>query len=142
MGTSGAPHDTIITLITGLHSKRGQAWLRRDFEGYLSCYWDDAILFTVDERITVAELRRKLVLLLEAGGGPLELNLPPPADIMVSSEADAITTGYEWSARSQSEDGVVFDRSYHETNVWYRRDGIWKIIRMHLTRLSSTPVNS
>lgn len=126
----------IVTEINQLHKRRGEDWVRRQADAYLSYYWDDAILFTVEERMTVADLRREFVALLEAGGGPVSIDLPDVDDIAVSSAGDAATTCFQWGARSRSEDGVESDRTYYETNVWYRRNGAWKIIRMHLTRLS------
>ena len=79
--------------------------------------------------------------LLEAGGGPLSIELPPVDDIVISSGGDAATTIFEWRARYRSADGIDTDRSYYETDVWYRRNGIWKIIRMHGSRLSISPVS-
>ena len=66
----------IVAEIGELHRKRGEAWLRREAEAYLSFYWDDAVIFTVDECLTPAELRHGLVSLLNGGGGPLAMNLP------------------------------------------------------------------
>jgi ketosteroid isomerase-like protein len=131
----------IVSEIGGLHRKRGEVWLQRQAEAYLSYYWDDAILFAVEERMTLADLRRAFVALLEAGGGPLSIELPAVDDIVISNGGDAATTSFEWRARSRSEDGIDTDRSYFETDVWYRRNGLWRIIRMHLTRLSLQPVS-
>jgi ketosteroid isomerase-like protein len=132
----------IVAEIGELHRKRGEDWVGRQAEAYLSFYWDDAVIFAVDKRMTLAELRRAFVALLEAGGGPLMIDLPPVDDIVISSRGDAATTSFEWRSRSRSADGVDTDRLAYETNVWYRRNGIWKIIRMHLTRLSLSPVST
>src|SRR5262245_4682112 len=131
----------IVAEISELHRKRGEDWVRRQAEAYLSYYWDDAILFTVQERMTRADLRREFVALLEAGGGPLTIELPDVDDIVISSDGDAATTTFEWRARTRSGDGIDTDRSYYETDVWYRRDRVWKIVRMHLTRLSMEPTS-
>jgi ketosteroid isomerase-like protein len=120
--------------------KRGEDWVHRKAEAYLSYYWDNALLFAVDGQMTLADLRREFVALLAAGGGPLSIELPPIDDIVISSGGDAATTSFEWRARARSADGTETDRSYYETDVWYRRNGTWKIIRMHLTRLSLSPV--
>jgi ketosteroid isomerase-like protein len=132
----------IVAEISELHGKRGEDWVRRKADAYLSYYWDDAILFAVDERMTLADLRRAFVALLQAGGGPLTIELPDVDDIVISNGGDAATTTFTWRARSRSEEGIDTDRSYYETDVWYRRDGVWKIIRMHLTRLSLQAVSS
>jgi ketosteroid isomerase-like protein len=126
----------VVAEISELHRKRGQDWVQRRADAYLSYYWDDALLFTVDQRIALPELRRAFVALLASGGGPLTIELPEVDNIVISSGGDAATTTFEWRARSRSEDSIDTDRTYYETDVWYRRNGVWKIIRMHLTRLS------
>src|SRR5207249_3678691 len=130
----------IAAEIGELHRQRGQVWVRRQAEAYLSFYWDDAVLFVVDGRMTVSELRQAVVAEFEAGGGPLTIDLPAVDDIAISSGGDAATAGFEWRARIRSADGVESDRSYYETDVWYHRNGIWKIICMHLMRLSLSPI--
>jgi ketosteroid isomerase-like protein len=140
--TSSADDALVIAEIDRLHRKRGEDWVQRQAEAYLSYYWDDAVIFTVDERMTKADLRREFIALLKAGGGPLTIELPPVDDIVISSGGDAATTVFGWRARSRSTDGVDTDRSYYETDVWYQRDGIWKIVRMHVTRLSAIPVST
>src|SRR5438270_9177365 len=124
---------SIIAEVGDLHERRGEAWLEKDAEGYLSFYWDDATIFAVRERTNLPNLRRWLLPLLEAGGGPLSMSLPPANDIVISSLGDAATTSYEWGQRFRTADAVESDRLYYETNVWYRRNGIWKIIRIHVT---------
>jgi len=138
----GANQARTIAEIGELHRKRGEDWVHRKAEAYLSYYSDDALLFAVDGPMTLADLRREFVALLAAGGGPLSIELPPIDDIVISSGGDAATTSFGWRARSRSTDGVDTDRSYYETDVWYQRNGIWKIVRMHVSRLSVSPVSS
>jgi len=141
-GTPGGERTLVIAEIDHLHRKRGEDWVQRRAEAYLSYYWDDALLFAVDGQMTLADLRREFVALLAAGGGPLSIDLPPIDDIVISIGGDAATTSFAWRARSRSTDGVDTDRSYYETDVWYQRNGIWKIVRMHVTRLSAIPVST
>ena len=138
---SDSDRSQIIAEINELHKRRGEDWVRRQADAYLSYYWDDAILFTVEERMTIADLRREIIAVLEAGGGPVSIDLPEVDDIVISSAGDAATTCYPWRARIQSENGLESDRTYYETNVWYRRNETWKIIRMHVTRLSLREVS-
>ena len=113
----------------------------REVEPYLSYYWDDAAVFAVDSRVSVAELRQSLLKIIGAGGGPLTINLPHADDNVISAEGDAATTNFEWQSSYRAADGIDYERLSYETNVWYRRNGIWKIIRMHLTRLSMIPLS-
>jgi ketosteroid isomerase-like protein len=130
----------IIGEIQQLHLERGEAYVRREVERYLSYYWDDAIVFGVDGRASVAEMRSSFVTVLQAGGGPLSIDLPPADDIVISTQGDAATASYNWRSTFRASDGITSDRLSYETNVWYQRSSVWRIIRMHLTRLSTTPV--
>jgi len=132
----------IIAQISDLHAKRGDDWVHRRAEAYLSCYWEDAVIFAVNDRLTLSELRRAYVESLDAGGGAVTIELPPVDDIAISVDGDAVTTIYTWRSRTISAEGALTDRVSFETDVWYRRNGIWKIVRMHLTHLSVTPVST
>ena len=132
--------SSAISEIRDLHRKRGEALLQRKPELYLTFYWDDAKLFIFDHRMTFDEMRRRLPL-LSAGSEAITVELPPIDDLAVSESGDAATTSFQWSTRIRNSEGVVFDRVNYETDVWYRRNGIWRVICMHLTNLASDRVN-
>ena len=131
-----AAQATIVAAINGIQRKRIETWMRRDADAYLSFYWDDAVIFAVDKRTTIAEFRRWMVALFAAGGGPVTIDVPPVDDIAISSAGDAAVASFTWRTRFRSAEGVEADQTGHETNVWYRRDGAWKIIGLHLTQLA------
>jgi len=135
--SSHRSHGAVITDIRDLHRKRGEVWLERQPERYLDFYWDDAVLFIFDHRMTIADMRGWLVPLIAVGGGPLTLELPEADDIIVSESGDAATTNFRWKTRSRNAEGIVFDRINFETDIWYRRNGVWKVICLHLTNLAS-----
>ena len=133
-------HEAVISEIRELHRRRGEIWLERQPKRYLEFYWDDAVLFIFDHRMTIGDMRGWLVPLIAAGGGPLTLDLPAADDIIVSESGDAATTNFRWKTRSRNDEGVVFDRINFETDIWYRRSGVWKVICLHLTNLASDRV--
>jgi ketosteroid isomerase-like protein len=126
--------------IPDLHRKRGDALLHREADRYLAFHWDDAVLFIFDHRMTFDEMRRRLPL-LAAGSEAITVELPPADGLIISESGDAATTSFQWRTRIRNSKGVLFDRVNYETDVWYRRNGIWKVICMHLTNLASEPVN-
>jgi ketosteroid isomerase-like protein len=135
-----AAQAAIIAAIGGIQRKRIEAWMRRDADAYLSFYWDDAVIFAVDKRTSIAEFRRWMVALFAAGGGSLTMELPPVDDIAISSSGDAAVASFIFRTRFRSAEGIEADETNYETNVWYRRDGVWKIIGLHLTCLALVPV--
>jgi hypothetical protein len=53
-------HASGISEIRDLHRKRGEVWLQRQPERYLEFYWDDAVLFIFDHRMTISDMRGEL----------------------------------------------------------------------------------
>jgi Domain of unknown function (DUF4440) len=135
-----SPNDgSPISAIRDLHRERREALLQRQPEPYSASFWDDAVLFIFDHRMTIDQLRRRLPL-LAAGSEAITVEFPPIDDIVISESGDAATTSFQWKTRIRNLEGVLFDRVHYETDVWYRRNGIWKVICMHLTNLSSDRV--
>ena len=134
-GNPASPLDAIRKL----HRERREALLQRQPEPFAACYWDDSVLFIFDHRMTFDQLRRRLPF-LAAGSEAVTVEFPPLDEIAVSESEDAATTSFQWKTRIRNSEGVVFDRVHYETDVWYRRNGTWKIISMHLTNLSSERV--
>jgi hypothetical protein len=133
-------NDSSISAVRGLHRQRGEALLHRQAELYSTFHWDDAILFIFDHRMTVSQMRRQLPL-LAAGSEAITLEFPSADDLIISESGDAGTTAFQWKTRIRNSQGVVFDRVNYETDVWYKRNGVWKVICMHLTNLVAEPVS-
>jgi hypothetical protein len=89
--------------------------------------------------MTFDQFRRRLPL-LAAGSEAITVEFPPLVEIAISESGDAATTGFQWKTRIRNPEGMVFDRVHYETDVWFRRNGTWRIISMHLTNLASDRV--
>jgi hypothetical protein len=129
-----------ISAIRDLHRERHKALLQRQPELYSAFFWDDSVLFIFDHRMTLDQMRRRLPL-LAAGSEAITVDFPPVDDLPISESGDAAITSFQWKTRIRNSEGVVFDRINYETDVWYRRNGIWKVICMHLTNLASDRVD-
>lgn len=140
--SKASSHRSIRSRITAAHKRRAEIWMQGDVEGYLSYYWDDAILVVDGSTITIPDFRQWLHHTLSAGGGSLAFHLPRLDNIAISPLGDAVTTIFPWSQRFQTAEGEVSDRQNFETNVWYQSDGVWKIIRLHLTTINKTLISA
>jgi ketosteroid isomerase-like protein len=140
-GRSSPPSLSAVKAeIAAVHARRGDVWLKRDAEGYLSNYADDALLVVDGSLLGLPALGSWLHATLAAGGGSLSMNLPPADNVAVSPKGDAATTVFQWGQRFRTAEGEVSDRTYVETNVWHRLNGAWKIVRMHITTLNKDVV--
>lgn len=126
--------------ISAVHAKRGDAWLKRDAEGYLANYADDALLVVDGSLLELPALGSWLYATLEAGGGSMSMSLPPADNVVISPKGDSATAVFQWSQRFRTAAGEVSNRTYVETNVWHRLNGAWKIVRLHITTLDKDVV--
>lgn len=71
-----------------------------------------------------------------AGGGKvLDLQMPRPS-VRFSKSGDAATLNLAWREKFHYPDGHETEAEYHETDVWFRRDGQWKLVNLHLSTIS------
>jgi len=133
-------HTDDFSALRSLHRERGEVLRRRQPESYSEFHWHDAVLFIFDHRMTFDEMRRRLPL-LAAGSEAISFEFPPMDKLAMSESGDAATASFQWRTRIRNAQGVVFDRLNFETDVWYLRNGIWKVICMHLTNVTSDRVD-
>src|SRR5262245_33813559 len=119
--------------------RKNEAYGAGDLAGYLSAYAPDAIVFERSP-ISVDEMRRAMAAIFGAGGELLAYSTDDPDRMLFSQSGDAVTFSYSWREKVRHPDGHVTDTTYHETNVWFRRGGEWKMVLVHITPTQEHPV--
>lgn len=132
-------HTNDLSALRDLHRERGEALRRRQPEWYSEFHWHDAELFIFDHRMTFDGMRRRLPL-LAAGSEAISFEFPPIDHFAKSESGDAATASFSGRRAFEIRKEWCCDRVNYETDVWYQRNGIWKVICMHLTNLGSDPV--
>ena len=121
--------------------RKNEAYGAGDFAGYLAAYASDAVIFDRSS-MTVDEMRQAMAGIFKAGGKLLAYSTGEPDRIQFSPSGDAATFGYSWREKVRHPDGRVTDTSYHESNVWFRRHGQWKMVHVHITTVGEHAVLS
>jgi len=107
-----------------------QAYERNDLEEYFSYYADDVTQWFESGRVSLADYKKDWYALIEGGGG-VEKNAISDLRVQVSPGGDAAVATYVLDVITRQADGKKTKERAYETDVWYKRDGKWKIVHLH-----------
>jgi ketosteroid isomerase-like protein len=57
--------------------------------------------------------------------------------VQIGPGGDAAVASYLAHVKTRSEKGRVSDETFHETDVWFKHDGSWKIVHLHYSPAST-----
>ena len=104
-----------------------------DIEGYLEHYAPDMTSYFEGAVSNHDEACSFIRSAFDGGGKTLEFQTGDRSQVMFSASEDAATFCYPWREKFRFVDGRVTDTDYYQSEVWFRRDGKWKIVHVHLT---------
>jgi ketosteroid isomerase-like protein len=122
--------QTTAAEIEKLEIAFNQAYERNDLEEYFSYYADDVTLWFGSERAGLADYEKSWHELIEGGGG-VEKNDLSDLRVQISPGGDAAVATYVVDVVARQVDGKKTRERAFETDVWYKRDGKWKIVHLH-----------
>jgi len=130
LAAAGATQQTTAGEIEKLVVAFNQAYERNDLEEYFSYYADDVTQWFESGRAGLADYKKSWHELIEGGGG-VEKNALSDIRIQVSPGGDAAVATYIVDVVTRQADGKKTKERAFETDVWYKRDGKWKIVHLH-----------
>ena len=130
LAAAGATQQTTAGEIEKLVVAFNQAYERNDLEEYFSYYADDVTQWFESGRAGLADYTKSWHELIEGGGG-VEKNALSDIRIQVSPGGDAAVATYIVDVVTRQADGKKTKERAFETDVWYKRDGKWKIVHLH-----------
>lgn len=122
--------------------RKDDAYRTGDIPGYLKAYASDITVFFAGTLMTFDEMRRLMADQFAGGGKTLDFQIADPDNIQFSDGADAAIVSYPWRERFRYGDGRETDTEYHETNVWYRRNGEWRLVHIHLSTIAERTISA
>lgn len=111
-----------------------------DVEGYLDHYAPNMTSYFEGVVSNHDEACGFIRSLFEGGGKTLEFKVGDRSQVQFSDGGDAATICYPWREKFRYPEGRVTDTEYYQTEVWFWRDGKWKIVHVHLTVVKEHPV--
>ena len=109
--------------------KYNAAYAANDLPAYFGYLADDFAQWLPSGRTDKASYQQSWTRFITNGGKVLSAELSE-VQIKVGPSGDSAVASYILSVRTQSARGVTDDK-YQETDVWFKRNGAWKVIYLH-----------
>ncbi len=130
MSTVSASPASVAGQIRKLEAKVNAAYAANDLPAYFAFYADDLRALYPDGPSTLPAYRTEWTAFLKRGGAIKSFN-DRDMRIQVSPSGDAAVASYLATVKILTPGKGVATSSFSETDVWFRRDGRWKIVEIH-----------
>lgn len=107
-----------------------QAYERNELDEYFSHYADDLTLWFDSGRVNLCEYKKSWYELI-AGGGGVEKNEISDLRVQVGPSHDTAIATYVVDVVTRGADGTRTNERAWETDIWFKREGQWKIVHLH-----------
>jgi ketosteroid isomerase-like protein len=108
------------------------AYERNELDAYFAYYAPDATLWFNAGRVELADYQRDWRDLI-AKGGRVEKNVLTDIQVQMGPDDSTAIATYVVDVATRMPDGQVSTEKAHETDVWFRVDGKWRIAHLHYT---------
>jgi ketosteroid isomerase-like protein len=130
LAAAGSPQQETASVIEKLEVAFNGAYERNDLEEYFSYYADDVTQFFESGRVSLADYKKDWYALIQGGGG-VEKNTLSDMKVQVSPSGESAVATYVVDVVTRQTDGKKTKERAFETDVWFKRDGKWKIAHLH-----------
>jgi ketosteroid isomerase-like protein len=125
---------SVAAQITAAEASCNKAYAANDLKTYFDCYAPDLTGLFPDGRTTLEAYRTDWSKMIQDGGHVDKFNYWNMI-IQVSPGGDAAVASYQADVRVTAAGGKPGDTGkFYETDVWFRRAGVWKIVETHYSK--------
>ncbi len=130
LAAAGAAQDSTVKEIEKLEVAFNGAYERNELDAYFSYYADDVTMWFESGRVSLADYKKDWYALFKGGGG-VEKNALSDMRVQVSPGGDSAIATYKLDVLTRQADGKKTKELAYETDVWFKRDGKWKLAHVH-----------
>ena len=116
--------------ILGLEDKMNAAYAANDLPTYFAYYADDFTQWLPEGRTDLPQYKKEWTEFIRSGG-KVESDHISDMHLQVSPAGDTVVASYLLHVSTRSPKGQVNDEDFHESDVWFKRDGVWKVVHLH-----------
>lgn len=120
--------------IRDLEAKYNAAYAANDLPVYFDYLAPDFAQWLPSGRTDKASYQASWTRFITGGGKVQSVDLSE-MQVKVSPSGDSAVASYLLKVKTQTARGVS-DETYQETDVWFKRDGAWKIVYLHYSASS------
>ena len=127
---SVAQQSTTEKEIVDLENKMNAIYAANDLPNYFAYYAPDFTQWLPEGRTDLPQYKQEWTAFIH-GGGRIQSNEISDMHVQIGPAGDTAVASYLAHVKTRSEKGMVSDETFHETDVWFKRDGSWKIVHLH-----------
>ena len=116
--------------ILDLEQKMNAAYAANDLPAYFAYYADDFTQWLPEGRTDLPQYKKQWTKFIQSGG-KVESDKISDMHIQLSPAGDTVVASYLLNVKTRSPKGEVSDEDFHESDVWFKRDGTWKVVHLH-----------
>ena len=125
-----AQQSQIEKEIRDLEDKMNASYAANDLPVYFAYYADDFTQWLPEGRTDLPQYKMQWTAFIRSGG-KVESAQPSDMKIQVGPSGDTVTASYLLHVKTRSPKGEVSDENFQESDVWFKRDGTWKVVHLH-----------
>lgn len=125
-----AQQSTAEKEILALENKMNAIYAANDLPNYFQYYADDFTQWLPEGRTDLPQYKKEWTAFIQ-GGGRIESNQISDMHVQIGPGGDTAVASYLAHVKTRSQKGKVSDETFHETDVWFMRNGTWKIVHLH-----------
>jgi ketosteroid isomerase-like protein len=114
------------------------AYLANDMAAYWPFYDPSLTQWWPEGRVDLKAYQEQWTRLLKDGGKVLENEISDLV-VQVSPSGDAAVASYAVRVVTRQPDGTLSKERVHETDVWFKRGGLWRVVHLHYSPRPDEP---
>jgi ketosteroid isomerase-like protein len=116
--------------ILDLEQKMNAAYAANDLPAYFAYYAPDFTQWLPQGRTDLPQYEKMWTSFIHSGG-KVQLAEPLDMHLQVNPSGDTVVASYLLHVKTQSPQGKVSDENFQESDVWFKRNGGWKVVHLH-----------
>jgi ketosteroid isomerase-like protein len=123
--------------VLDLEQKMNAAYAANDLSAYFAYYADDFTQWLPEGRTDLPQYKKEWTEFISSGG-KVESDKISDMHLQVNPAEDTVVASYLLNVKTRSLKGKVSDEDFHESDVWFKRDGTWKVVHLHYSPARKT----
>lgn len=124
--------------VASLEQNFNAAYAVNDLKTYFSYYAPDMVQWLPEGRTDLAGYEKDWTSYV-AAGNRVEAAGVSDLVVKVGPSRDTAVAAYVLRVKTKLVSGQVTDEEFQETDIWFKRDGAWKIVALHYSPAAKKP---
>ena len=124
--------------IRTLEQQMNEAYAKNDLQTYFSYYAQDFTQWLPEGRTDLDKYKRQWQAYISAGNSVQAAEVREVL-LRVAPSEDAAVASYILYVKTKGADGKITEEESQETDVWFKREGAWKVVALHFAPLAKKP---